>query len=186
MTSSTKNIEKLIEMLNNPKATIRYEACEYLRVAPLLTADAIKALDHIRSDPDPDVAEAAQRALAAHAPSVEPDAASIQAQKEAIDEPQSKAKWTRIEVALGGIVALLVTAAAGSYFRSGCTISNYSGNLFFIFIVTWGIWLGISSAFRGKDSSGNLVGMFFSLLVIVLGAIPCIAVVGFWIAPVCN
>ena len=63
-----KNIEKLIEMLKSPKASIRYEACEYLRVEPVLTDKAMQALDNVLNDPDPDVADAAQRARAYHAP----------------------------------------------------------------------------------------------------------------------
>ena len=34
------------------------------------------------------------------------------------------------------MVAALVTTVAGYYFEQGCTISNYMGKLFFIFMLT--------------------------------------------------
>jgi hypothetical protein len=180
-----KNIEKLITMLESPEASIRYEACEDLRVSPVLTSKAVNALVHTLNDPDADVADAAQRALAFHAPKLEPDTAKSEVQKETIEEPRSNPNWTMIRVGIGTLVSILVTTAAGIFFESGCTISNYMGNLFFIFVVTWISWIVISSRFRGIGSS-NLAGMFLSLLVILLGAFPCIASIGFWIAPVCN
>lgn len=180
-----KNIEKLIEMLKSPEASIRYEACEDLHVRPALTSDALNALVHTLNDPDADVADAAQRALAFHAPKLEPDRAKSEVQKEAVDEHQSNANWTMIRVGIGTVVSILVTTAAGIFFESGCTISNYAGNLFFIFVVTWISWIVISSGLRGIVSN-NLAGMFLRLLVILLGAFPCIASIGFWIAPVCN
>ena len=66
MTDNNKYIEKLIEMLQSRKANTRYEACEYLRVAPALSARAMNALQNALIDPDAEVAEAAQRASAAH------------------------------------------------------------------------------------------------------------------------
>lgn len=186
MTDREKSIEHLLEMLNSRKASIRYEACEYLRVAPSLTSEVIQALNNACSDPDPDVAEAARRAFAAHSPKIEAETVHTDEQNEAADKSRPNAGWTGVEAGIGGIVSILVIVAAGSYFRSGCTISNYTGNLFFIFVVTWIVWMGVSSLFRSKDSSNNLAGMLFSLLVIILGAVPCISLVGFWIAPVCN
>jgi len=74
MTDINKHIEKLINMLQSPKSSTRYEACEHLRVAPVITSEAIIALQNALKDPDASVAEAAQRALAiqlAHDPSHE-------------------------------------------------------------------------------------------------------------------
>lgn len=44
----------------------RFEACEELRVAPSITDEALDALRELRNDPNDDVADAAQRALAMH------------------------------------------------------------------------------------------------------------------------
>jgi hypothetical protein len=59
-------IEKLIKMLDSPKASARYDACESLRVARLLDDAAIAALQRASHDSDPEVRDAAQRALSVH------------------------------------------------------------------------------------------------------------------------
>ncbi len=64
------NISRLIEQLHSPRQSQRYEACEWLRVAPSLPQEAIDALEQATHDPDPEVAEDARRAIAIHA---EPD-----------------------------------------------------------------------------------------------------------------
>jgi predicted RNA-binding Zn-ribbon protein involved in translation (DUF1610 family) len=60
------DIEKLIKMLESPKASARYHACESLRVAPSLNDAALAALERVSNDPDPEVRDAAQRALNLH------------------------------------------------------------------------------------------------------------------------
>lgn len=64
------NIEMLIEQLQNPNPGKRYEACEELRVSSSLPDDAIDALRRTTRDENPDVADAAQRALDLHAPTI--------------------------------------------------------------------------------------------------------------------
>ena len=59
-------IEKLIEMLRSPKASTRFEACELLRVAPVITPEGIAALENALHDPDPGVVESAKSVLAVH------------------------------------------------------------------------------------------------------------------------
>jgi hypothetical protein len=59
-------IPKLISNLRSTKASVRYEACEELRVEPWLPDEAIAALREVVSDADALVADAAQRALAIH------------------------------------------------------------------------------------------------------------------------
>lgn len=58
--------EKLIKMLESPKASARYDACESLRVAPSLDTAAIAALKRASKDSDPEVRDAAQGALSLH------------------------------------------------------------------------------------------------------------------------
>jgi len=59
-------IEKAIKMLDSPKASARYDACEWLRVAPSLSDAAISALEKALTDADPEVRVAAHRALNVH------------------------------------------------------------------------------------------------------------------------
>lgn len=59
---------KLIQKLKSPNASARYEACEELRVASVIPADALAALRDTVRDPDPEVADAALRAVALHSP----------------------------------------------------------------------------------------------------------------------
>lgn len=61
-----KHIDELLKMLQSPKASKRYEACEYLRVAPTITPEAIIALQNALNDTDAEVADAAQRSLNLH------------------------------------------------------------------------------------------------------------------------
>ena len=60
-------IPHLIKMLQDENHNNRFEACEELRVStPPLPQEAIDALIIATSDTDPDVADAARRALALH------------------------------------------------------------------------------------------------------------------------
>ena len=61
------DFQSLIKLLQNDNPNKRYEACEELRVSQQpLPQEAIDALKSITNDSDPDVADAAQRALALH------------------------------------------------------------------------------------------------------------------------
>jgi ribosomal protein L37AE/L43A len=55
-----------IEQLQNSDKNKRYAACEELRVAPFINEEAIIALKKALHDPDPEVVDAAKRALAIH------------------------------------------------------------------------------------------------------------------------
>jgi len=59
-------VEKLIKALESPKASARYDACESLRVAPSLNDAAVAALERASNDSDPEVRDAAHRALNLH------------------------------------------------------------------------------------------------------------------------
>lgn len=68
------DIQHLIELLKSDNPNKQYDACEQLRVSPApLPQEAIDALRLATKDTDPDVADAAQRALALHAPPLTPD-----------------------------------------------------------------------------------------------------------------
>lgn len=62
------NIQQLIEQLQNPNPSKRYDACEELRVSPSLPNKALDALRKTTQDDDPLVADAAKRALDIHTP----------------------------------------------------------------------------------------------------------------------
>jgi hypothetical protein len=62
-------IEELLVNLQNPEASIRYKAREGLRDALGITPEEIKALEEAVNDPDPEVADAARRALEVLQPS---------------------------------------------------------------------------------------------------------------------
>jgi hypothetical protein len=66
MDASANHIEDLLKMLQSPKADQRYEACEELRVMPDIPEEAKTALKSLLTDPDPDVADSARRALKIH------------------------------------------------------------------------------------------------------------------------
>ena len=57
--------EKLLEMLSSKKASVRYEACEWIRVSQESSPRIIKALEKVSRDSDEEVAERATLALQA-------------------------------------------------------------------------------------------------------------------------
>jgi uncharacterized protein YbjQ (UPF0145 family) len=61
------NLEKLLQMLESPKPGKRYDACEELRVGKETSPQVVLALEKAMSDADPEVADAARRALDADA-----------------------------------------------------------------------------------------------------------------------
>ena len=61
------DIQHLIELLKSDDPNKRYDACEELRVSRHpLPQEAIEALQNTTNDSNPDVADAAQRAIALH------------------------------------------------------------------------------------------------------------------------
>jgi len=55
--------EKLLEMLTNKKTSVRYDACEWLRVSQESSPEIIHALEKASRDPNKDVSERANLAL---------------------------------------------------------------------------------------------------------------------------
>jgi len=77
------DIQHLIELLKSDNPNKRYDACEELRVSRQpLPQDAIDALRFATNDSNPEVADAAQRALALH--TSPPEAVSSIKQEETI------------------------------------------------------------------------------------------------------
>ena len=70
------DIQALIELLKSDDPNKRYDACEELKVRRHpLPQEAMDALHTAAHDPNPEVADAAQRALAIHAPQQKIDVA---------------------------------------------------------------------------------------------------------------
>ena len=65
-------VQKQLIQLQSIDAEHRFSACEELRLLPSLPDHAIDALREITKDPDPDVADAAIRAIELHKPQSEP------------------------------------------------------------------------------------------------------------------
>ena len=59
------NLNKYLKMLQSPKASVRYDACEELRVATESSPETILALEEATHDKDGGVAERARQALLA-------------------------------------------------------------------------------------------------------------------------
>jgi hypothetical protein len=59
------NLDKYFKILKSPKASVRYDACEELRVATESSREVVLALEEAANDEDESVAERARSALAA-------------------------------------------------------------------------------------------------------------------------
>jgi len=66
MTDLDRYIEKQLVKLQSNNANARYDACEMLKVAPSIPSEAVNALQKTLNDPNPDVVDAARRALNVH------------------------------------------------------------------------------------------------------------------------
>jgi len=66
MTQENASMDRLVKMLQSNNPNVRYEACEELRVAPSIPKEALAALRKATQDSDPNVVDAATRAVALH------------------------------------------------------------------------------------------------------------------------
>jgi hypothetical protein len=57
--------EKLLKMLSSKKASVRYEACEWIRISQESSPEIVSALENATHDPDKEVASRAKLALQA-------------------------------------------------------------------------------------------------------------------------
>lgn len=80
---------RYLEMLKSPKASVRYEACELLRVQPSLSPDALSALELALEDPDRSVRDSAGSALKVHKPNPMPPQSATQESKETVSEERT-------------------------------------------------------------------------------------------------
>ena len=130
------NIEKLLINLESTNANIRYEACEELRVAKAISKQANDALEKATNDPDPLVADAAQRALLIHNPPT-PASQEIQELERSIggtkttDEieiaknPKDVAKLSYVVGVITGILYTFNNAGSGWQLDGGFLIFSF-------------------------------------------------------------
>jgi len=152
MNDTNMEIGKLIKMLHSPKANIRYDACEELRVASAITPEAIEALQNAINDPDASVAESAQSALNVHLPPEPTSNDSKENQYASNDNPkqpqpqsqQGKAEPSTLGCLLTFVIAIGASILAGVIYGGGAVsnvntlngMGEMAGNLVWVIIIT--------------------------------------------------
>ena len=157
------DIQRLVEMLKSDNPNKRYDACEELRVlrSPL-PQPALVALRSATSDSNPDVADAAQRALALHLEMKEysnveiPPKNTLQANGK---QPPTIGQAIGVG-ALIGYFTLLILLSILFY-----SVNSKAGIVRDSFL---GIPLGIAGAIAGRHYGSNWLSVF---LVSVIGTI---------------
>lgn len=94
--------EKMLEMLTNDKSSVRYDACEWLRISQESSPEVIYALEKATHDTDPEVTIRAYRALQADVHHqmqiklgmVEPDPIETERSTEAISTNNTSIEYT--------------------------------------------------------------------------------------------
>ncbi|HEX6269639.1 MAG TPA: hypothetical protein VFZ43_05360 [Anaerolineales bacterium] len=153
-----------VDRLRSPNKVKRYDACEELRLTPRLSPEAILALKQASDDPDPDVADAARRALLVHveeetdfmSQTYSLDAAPVQGQSVTTDHEvllKEIRSWGFWSLGLGvlhligsGILSapwgllLIVVGLASFYFRTA--------SMFIVYGVTMS-WAALSNLLGG-------------------------------------
>ena len=87
------DIQSLIKILQSDNPDKRYAACEDLRVSSSLPPEALEALRLTTNDTNPDVADAAKRALALHAEIKIDKVESLQNKATTVNSANSGAYW---------------------------------------------------------------------------------------------
>jgi len=188
--------ESLIKLLQNDNPNKRYEACEELRVSQQpLSQEAIDALNFATNDSNPDVADAAQRALALHTQiSNEPELGQEQYKAFTVaDSPKTKfdklfeRRSSGTLLFIGALIIALIVAVVISrcdiieiliYFPVSLLISIafYAGGEFTLVILIWALfgWIFYIVTILGgiRSRSKVLFGIFAtSLFLSLLGYI---------------
>ncbi len=109
------HITTQITRLTNPRADTRYDACEELRVASSLPPQALSALQRAAQDPDPGVADAAQRALRLHIgpPPAVPVPASESLIAPGVTVPVIYRRNAMVTAALAALISSIIVALFG-------------------------------------------------------------------------
>jgi len=107
-------LDELVRKLHSPKASVRYEACELLRVSATLSPEAVLALQATLEDQDSNVREAATNALATHgAPIAKPLAVSPPPALAPAEAPSPKRRIPNWLIALVVGLGIALTSTPG-------------------------------------------------------------------------
>jgi len=154
------DIQSVIKMLQSDNHNKRYDACEELRVLVLreaLPQEAIHALNFATNDPNPDVADAAQRALSFHTKVIDE-----QVQETDIDQINNKGEPAKNWLFIGLFIGLVPGLVYLFFFASGFDFLNI------LCIGPIGILGGIIGAGIGRGDKANV--WVVSILISILGA----------------
>jgi len=147
------DIQSLMELLKSGNPNQRYDACEQLRVARQpLSQDAIDELSLATSDSNLDVADAARRALALHAPQLKLDAVlERETEGQATTDTVAATRTRDIMIGFFGWVLF-----HNIYFLIGIQFDFFASNVGFLIlpfaiallliIITKKVWIGVGSA----------------------------------------
>ena len=103
------DIDMLLVMLESSDSSVRYDACEQLRVASSIPDRAISSLENTLRDPDELVADAARRALALHKPEPMGD---TEGQDRDLEEETTEGKGRSIGRTIGcGVLVMILVLA---------------------------------------------------------------------------
>jgi len=157
------DVQYSIELLKSDNPNQRYDACEQLRVSRQpLSQDAIDALSSATNDHNPDVADAARRALALHAPQLKPDTTSEKetGDKAATDTITAKRQQGAIGGALGSVAGIFLKGILDIELPTEIALAN----MLFCFLPA-PILVGIIGVFLGsyfaKKSGKTVIGTTF-------------------------
>jgi hypothetical protein len=143
------DIDKFMLMLQSPRASRRYDACEELRLAASLSPAVIDALEKATNDPDPLVRDAATRALAAHKPSSEPAGRTASATAHESLSKGSKSRGLGLMLAGLALSTLCIVATRNAaqqlQFTSGIVPLFYGTVAFGIILALWGLFEWLSA-----------------------------------------
>jgi len=180
------DVQGLIKMLQSKDHNKRYDACELLRVSPSLPIEALDALRLTTNDENPDVADAARRAIELHSIKVEKNNSNKQSQFERLPLEQSQ-NWKSKLFLFGGVFFLMsmcgYIAVTVGMVPGGLSGDDVSKTLFYIpyetlleissfillfFPVGAVIALIIASLMHNNDDQENANILLYSLIVIYI------------------
>jgi hypothetical protein len=168
------DIQGLMELLKSGNPNQRYDACEQLRVSrQSLSQETIDALSFATSDSNPDVADAARRALALHAPQLKLDAVIEKEREDKATTDTVAATRTR-DIMIGFFGWLLFH---NIYFLIGIRFDFSASDVgslafvvspfaigFLLIIITKKVWMGVGSAIAILSSTVLWLSFGFPIL----------------------
>jgi hypothetical protein len=168
MDIDTQRIQRLVEKLHNPNKDVRFEACEWLRALPVITPEAIIALQEAINDPDEEVRHSAQTALAVHLFSTD----SSRQEKSGVQKVDVKKKHSELGIA-SFIIASIETFVWIFSLLTGIQYPTWVDEQLFLIVFIGGplvaLMLGIGGLLQKNRKKGfSILGIGFSSLVLFI------------------